>query len=124
MAPVKPARAPLLNPKWGIGDFTDPLVIFTTRPQPLDAIAGVNAFVNMIGATPVDVVIQGENGTGKEVIARMIHRARHGDERARLRPRRVLRRGGGPRDAPLPAPPIGARPLLRLGRARLRHRDG
>ncbi len=29
--------------------------------------------VQMVTATPVNVVIQGENGTGKEVIARMIH---------------------------------------------------
>ena len=35
--------------------------------------------VRMVSETPVSVVIQGENGTGKEVIARMIHA---GGERA------------------------------------------
>ncbi|MBM9603880.1 sigma-54-dependent Fis family transcriptional regulator [Desulfopila inferna] len=29
--------------------------------------------VRVVGATPINVVIQGENGTGKELIARMVH---------------------------------------------------
>lgn len=41
------------------------------------AMRSVMETVAMVGATPVNVVIQGENGTGKEVIARMIHEARH-----------------------------------------------
>jgi transcriptional regulator with GAF, ATPase, and Fis domain len=38
-----------------------------------EAMRNVLEMVRMVSATPVDVVIQGENGTGKEVIARMIH---------------------------------------------------
>ncbi len=37
------------------------------------AMRKVLELVQMVTATPVNVVIQGENGTGKEVIARMIH---------------------------------------------------
>ncbi|MCP5152252.1 MAG: sigma 54-interacting transcriptional regulator [Ectothiorhodospiraceae bacterium] len=37
------------------------------------AMRGVLELVRMVGDTPVGVLIQGENGTGKELIARMIH---------------------------------------------------
>jgi transcriptional regulator with GAF, ATPase, and Fis domain len=43
------------------------------------AMRAVLETVRMVGATPVNVVLQGDNGTGKEVIARMIHEARHAD---------------------------------------------
>lgn len=45
------------------------------------AMRKVIELVCMISSNPIDVVIQGENGTGKEVIARMIHERR--DRRAR-----------------------------------------
>ena len=38
-----------------------------------DAMRAVLDLVRMVSETPVSVVIQGENGTGKEVIARLIH---------------------------------------------------
>ena len=41
-----------------------------------DAMRGVLELVRMVCDTPVNVLIQGENGTGKEVIARMIHEGR------------------------------------------------
>ena len=44
-----------------------------------ESMRAVMETVALVGATPVSVVIQGENGTGKEVIARMIHEARHDD---------------------------------------------
>ncbi|NGZ28356.1 MAG: sigma 54-interacting transcriptional regulator [Magnetococcales bacterium] len=37
------------------------------------AMREVMAITRMVSSTPVNVVIQGENGTGKELIARMIH---------------------------------------------------
>ena len=40
------------------------------------AMRGVLELVRMVCDTPVNVLIQGENGTGKEVIARMIHEGR------------------------------------------------
>jgi transcriptional regulator with GAF, ATPase, and Fis domain len=42
-----------------------------------EAMRNVLDLVKMVAANPVNVVIQGENGTGKEVIARMIHELRH-----------------------------------------------
>lgn len=39
------------------------------------AMRGVLEQVRTIGKVPVNVLVQGENGTGKELIARMIHRA-------------------------------------------------
>ena len=42
-----------------------------------EAMRNVLDLVKMVAANPVNVVIQGENGTGKEVIARMIHDLRH-----------------------------------------------
>ncbi|NIR31570.1 MAG: GAF domain-containing protein [Gammaproteobacteria bacterium] len=42
-----------------------------------EAMRNVLEMVRMVSATPVDVVIQGENGTGKELIARMIHAGSH-----------------------------------------------
>ncbi len=38
-----------------------------------EAMRAVLDMVRMVSATPVDVFVQGENGTGKEVVARMIH---------------------------------------------------
>ncbi|RKZ33659.1 MAG: hypothetical protein DRQ37_08665, partial [Gammaproteobacteria bacterium] len=38
-----------------------------------EAMRHVLEMVRMVAVTPVNVVIQGENGTGKEIIARMIH---------------------------------------------------
>ena len=46
-----------------------------------DAMRRVIELVQMVCDTPVNVLIQGENGTGKEVIARLIHEGR--DRRAR-----------------------------------------
>ena len=45
-----------------------------------EAMRAVLELVRMVSEAPVSVIIQGENGTGKEVIARMIHA---GGERAR-----------------------------------------
>ena len=44
-----------------------------------NSMRSVLELVRMVSATPVNVLIQGENGTGKEVIARMIHEG--GDRR-------------------------------------------
>jgi len=44
-----------------------------------EAMRGVIELVRMVSQTPVSVVIHGENGTGKEVVARMIHE--RGDRR-------------------------------------------
>ena len=49
---------------------------FIAQSEPMRAVMET---VAMVGATPVSVVLQGDNGTGKEVIARMIHEARHAD---------------------------------------------
>lgn len=38
-----------------------------------DSMRGVLDLVSIVSSTPVNVIIQGENGTGKELIARMIH---------------------------------------------------
>jgi len=46
------------------------------------AMRDVLELVRMVCDTPVNVLIQGENGTGKEVIARMIHAGRDPSERA------------------------------------------
>ncbi len=46
-----------------------------------DAMRKVLELVRMVCDTPVNVLIQGENGTGKEVVARMIHEGR--DRRSR-----------------------------------------
>ena len=51
---------------------------FVAESQPM---RDVLELVRMVCDTPVNVLIQGENGTGKEVIARMIHEGR--DRRAR-----------------------------------------
>ena len=44
------------------------------------AMRGVLDLVHMVSSTPVNVLIHGENGTGKELIARMIHNG--GDRRS------------------------------------------
>lgn len=45
------------------------------------AMREVLELVRVVSKTPVNVLIQGENGTGKELIARMIHQ--HGDRRTK-----------------------------------------
>lgn len=47
---------------------------FIARSESMRAVLDT---VQMVGKTPVNLVIHGENGTGKEVIARMVHEARH-----------------------------------------------
>ena len=51
---------------------------FVAQSEPM---RHVLEMVRMVAVTPVNVVIQGENGTGKEIIARMIHGG--GDRRDR-----------------------------------------
>ncbi len=46
------------------------------------AMREVLELVRIVSKTPVNVLIQGENGTGKELIARMIHQ--HGDRRQQI----------------------------------------
>src|SRR2546427_454725 len=48
--PVRPERAPLLKPSVAIGDFTEPEVMFTTRPKPRSAIASTVALISALGA--------------------------------------------------------------------------
>lgn len=62
-----------------VSSFQDALNIGQSFIAQSPAMRAVLDTVTMVGATPINVVIHGENGTGKELIARMIHRARHGD---------------------------------------------
>ena len=59
--------------------FTEDMVSGTTLIAESPAMREVINMVNVISSTPVNVLIQGENGTGKELIAQMIHE--RGDRR-------------------------------------------
>src|SRR5246127_5968565 len=48
---VRPARAPLLMPRLGIGDFTEPDVILTMRPNLRSHMPSTVALINMIGVS-------------------------------------------------------------------------
>ena len=46
--PVSPARAPLLIPRLGIGDFTEPEVMLTMRPKRRAIIGSIVALISSI----------------------------------------------------------------------------
>src|SRR5712691_5103193 len=48
---VRPARAPLLMPKFGIGDFTEAEVMLTMRPNLRSHMPSTTALINMIGVS-------------------------------------------------------------------------
>src|SRR5271155_962170 len=48
---VRPARAPLLMPRLGIGDFTEPEVMLTMRPNLRAHIPSMVALISMIGVS-------------------------------------------------------------------------
>lgn len=58
----------LLNARFDKGYFRD--IPFVAESPAMHSVLNK---VRLVSATPVSVIIQGENGTGKELIARMIH---------------------------------------------------
>src|SRR5215468_8776451 len=48
---VRPARAPLLMPRLGIGDFTEPEVMLTMRPNLRSHMPSTTALISMIGVS-------------------------------------------------------------------------
>src|SRR6202048_5360885 len=48
---VRPARAPLLMPRLAIGDFTEPEVMLTMRPNLRSHMPSMVALINMIGVS-------------------------------------------------------------------------
>ena len=48
---VRPARAPLLMPRLGIGDFTEPEVMLTMRPNLRSHMPSTVALISMIGVS-------------------------------------------------------------------------
>src|ERR1700756_5134874 len=48
---VRPARAPLLMPRLGIGDFTEPEVMLTMRPNLRLHMPSITALINIIGVS-------------------------------------------------------------------------